>query len=307
MISVWCMMLTVKKCRVKSFCLRSLSRIHCLLVFFLFLTEEMDTDGAAIQELIQSLDAQKDEAILRTFRGVSTHFAEVFSELVPGGAGQLIMRTSLDAASKQKKPSSSKSTTSDPDNEEEEELQDHNLDEDGPGDAQALAISTFQGVQVRVSFSGAGQQYQMNQLSGGQKALVALALIFAIQRCDPAPFYLFDEIDQALDANYRAGVARLIQKQVNSETAPAQFITTTFRPELVAVADRCYGIALQDRVSEIRSLEKVRCLQDVCRVFVCEGPQQFAVFGSFQRISQFDLPFVFIPFSASHSLRPRSL
>ena len=48
------------------------------------------------------------------------------------------------------------------------------------------------------------------------KALVALALIFAIQRCDPAPFYLFDEIDQALDANYRAGVARLIQKQVLS-------------------------------------------------------------------------------------------
>jgi structural maintenance of chromosome 3 (chondroitin sulfate proteoglycan 6) len=36
----------------------------------------------------------------------------------------------------------------------------------------------------------------MQQLSGGQKALVALALIFAIQRCDPAPFYLFDEIDQ---------------------------------------------------------------------------------------------------------------
>ena len=45
---------------------------------------------------------------------------------------------------------------------------------------------------------------------------MALALIFAIQRCDPAPFYLFDEIDQALDANYRAGVARLIQKQVLS-------------------------------------------------------------------------------------------
>lgn len=38
----------------------------------------------------------------------------------------------------------------------------------------------------------------MKQLSGGQKTLVALALIFAIQRCDPAPFYLFDEIDAAL-------------------------------------------------------------------------------------------------------------
>lgn len=40
----------------------------------------------------------------------------------------------------------------------------------------------------------------MNQLSGGQKSLVALALIFAIQKCDPAPFYLFDEIDQVIVA-----------------------------------------------------------------------------------------------------------
>ena len=78
----------------------------------------------------------------------------------------------------------------------------------------SISLSVFQGVQVRVTFSATGQQFDMQQLSGGQKALVALALIFAIQRCDPAPFYLFDEIDQALDANYRAGVARLIQKQV---------------------------------------------------------------------------------------------
>jgi len=45
----------------------------------------------------------------------------------------------------------------------------------------------------------------MNQLSGGQKSLVALALIFAIQKCDPAPFYLFDEIDQVslkVQSNY---------------------------------------------------------------------------------------------------------
>jgi len=47
----------------------------------------------------------------------------------------------------------------------------------------------------------------MQQLSGGQKSLVALALIFSIQKCDPAPFYLFDEIDQALDAQHRKGVA----------------------------------------------------------------------------------------------------
>ena len=51
----------------------------------------------------------------------------------------------------------------------------------------------------------------MNQLSGGQKTLVALTLIFAIQKCDPAPFYLFDEIDQALDPQYRSAVAGTIE------------------------------------------------------------------------------------------------
>lgn len=100
-------------------------------------------------------------------------------------------------------------------------------------------------------------------MSGGQKALVALALIFAIQRCDPAPFYLFDEVDQALDTNYRAGVARLIQRQTESKEFPAQFITTTFRPELVEVSHKCYGIALQNKVSSIYPLEKVKTFHGI--------------------------------------------
>ena len=52
----------------------------------------------------------------------------------------------------------------------------------------------------------------MQQLSGGQKSLVALTLIFAIQKCDPAPFYLFDEIDQALDTQHRKAVAGIVQE-----------------------------------------------------------------------------------------------
>lgn len=53
--------------------------------------------------------------------------------------------------------------------------------------------------QVKVRFTSGGETVSLKSLSGGQKTLVALALIFAIQRCDPAPFYLFDEIDAALD------------------------------------------------------------------------------------------------------------
>ena len=51
----------------------------------------------------------------------------------------------------------------------------------------------------------------MSQLSGGQKSVVALTFILALQRCDPAPFYLFDEVDAALDPDYRGAVARVIQ------------------------------------------------------------------------------------------------
>ena len=51
----------------------------------------------------------------------------------------------------------------------------------------------------------------MSQLSGGQKSVVALAFILALQKCDPAPFYLFDEVDAALDPDYREAVATIIQ------------------------------------------------------------------------------------------------
>ena len=67
----------------------------------------------------------------------------------------------------------------------------------------------------QVSF-GAGEVLSLKALSGGQKTLVALALIFAIQRCDPAPFYLFDEIDAALDPAFRTTVARMLASQVGS-------------------------------------------------------------------------------------------
>lgn len=202
--------------------------------------EELVKEKESIEHLISSLDLQKEDTIFTTFQTVSQHFKEVFSELVRGGSGELVMITDM-----------------------EEDEGEEGLDEE-KGSPQLKAsqkkkssMSSYRGVQVRVSFTESSQQFEMNQLSGGQKALVALAFIFAIQRCDPAPFYLFDEIDQALDANYRTEVARLISQQVNHSNPPAQFITTTFRPEMVSVANQCYGIALQNKSSHIYSITKV--------------------------------------------------
>ena len=188
--------------------------------------------------MIESLDRKKDEAINRTFRGVSAHFKDVFKELVPNGAGELIMRTAMDEGDGES------------DNEDEEK------DPNNPD------VSLYRGVGVKVRFSRSSENFLMSQLSGGQKALVAMALIFAIQRCDPAPFYLFDELDQALVSTYRAAVASLIKRQATPSDDPenpresTQFICSTFRPELVAAANRCFGISHQNKVSSLHMLSK---------------------------------------------------
>eukprot|EP00913_Durusdinium_trenchii_P032663 g30572.t1 len=92
----------------------------------------------------------------------------------------------------------------------------------------------------------------MNQLSGGQKTVVALSLVFAIQRLEPAPFYLLDEVDAALDASYRSALANLVAKTART----SQVILTTFRPETLEKAERCYRVYQQNRASRIDAVSR---------------------------------------------------
>lgn len=87
----------------------------------------------------------------------------------------------------------------------------------------------FRSFVFKVSFVAAGETFLMSQLSGGQKAVVALALIFAIQRCDPAPFYLFDEIDQ-VRASWRRCLYRgsILQGGVDVERVRFAMVKRTF-------------------------------------------------------------------------------
>jgi structural maintenance of chromosome 3 (chondroitin sulfate proteoglycan 6) len=103
---------------------------------------------------------------------------------------------------------------------------------------------TYTGVAIRVQFGGQPEVTTLAQLSGGQKALVALTLVFAIQRFAPAPFYLFDEVDSALDQKYRHAVAQLIHSVCHpaDESDAAQVIFTTFKPELLENCDRYFAV-----------------------------------------------------------------
>ena len=94
------------------------------------------------------------------------------------------------------------------------------------------------------------------------QGLCALALVFAIQQCDPAPFYLFDEIDANLDAQYRTAVANHL-RDISQGEENGQFICTTFRPEMLRVAQKCYGVRYQKKSSSVVVVSREEALQFV--------------------------------------------
>lgn len=121
----------------------------------------------------------------------------------------------------------------------------------------------FSGIGIRVQFTNTTEVLRMNQLSGGQKAIVALAMIFAIQRADPAPFYLLDEVDAELDVQYRLMVAQLIKKQAEQQGEQCQLFCTTFKPEIVDVATQFYRITLRNESSRMEKTTKEEAIEFV--------------------------------------------
>ena len=94
----------------------------------------------------------------------------------------------------------------------------------------------------------------MMQLSGGEKALTAIALLFAIQNLKPSPFCLLDEIEAALDDSNVGRYANYLHKL----TKHTQFIVITHRRGTMAAADRLYGITMQEKgVSTLVSVDLI--------------------------------------------------
>ena len=94
----------------------------------------------------------------------------------------------------------------------------------------------------------------MMQLSGGEKALTAISLLFAIQNLKPSPFCLLDEIEAALDDSNVARFANYLHKL----TRHTQFIVITHRRGSMSAADRLYGITMQEKgVSTLVSVDLI--------------------------------------------------
>ena len=97
---------------------------------------------------------------------------------------------------------------------------------------------------IRIIAQPPGKKLQnMMQMSGGEKSLTAIALLFAIQNLKPSPFCLLDEIEAALDDSNVNRFAKYLHKL----TKNTQFIVITHRRGTMAAADRLYGITMQEK------------------------------------------------------------
>jgi len=98
---------------------------------------------------------------------------------------------------------------------------------------------------------GKGKYFDSFSLSGGEKVLVALAFIFAIQNISPYYFYIFDEIDAALDKRNSERFADLLKRHIGN----SQCIIITHNDSTIRKADLIYGISMQDGISKVLSLK----------------------------------------------------
>jgi len=104
---------------------------------------------------------------------------------------------------------------------------------------------------VEVVAQPRGKRLQkMTLLSGGEKSLTALALLFAVYRTRPCPFYILDEVEAALDdTNLRRFIAF-----VDSLRTHTQFVVVTHQRRTMEMADVLYGVSMQaDGVSKVVS------------------------------------------------------
>ncbi|MDD5192031.1 MAG: LAGLIDADG family homing endonuclease [Candidatus Nanoarchaeia archaeon] len=100
--------------------------------------------------------------------------------------------------------------------------------------------------------TGIGKYFDVTSLSGGEQCLVALSLIFAIQEHKPYCFYIFDEIDAALDKRNSEKLAYLLKKYMKE----GQYIIITHNDALISESTNVlYGVSMQEGVSKILSLE----------------------------------------------------
>ena len=169
-------------------------------------------------KVIRELNAEMVNRFTTEFGKINENFKRVFKELFGGGRAELVLV----------KPETEDETT-----------------------GEKVCDILDAGVDIIAEPPGKSLK-NLSLLSGGEKALTAIAILFAILKLKPMPFCLLDEIEAALDD---ANVGRFA-KYLNRFSSETQFIVITHRKPTMELADRLYGVTMQEKgVSKIVSVK----------------------------------------------------
>ncbi|MDX6581563.1 MAG: chromosome segregation protein [Solirubrobacterales bacterium] len=187
---------------------------------------DLETALSELQGLIRETDRKIHAAFEETFEATQRNFEELVEHLFPGGRGRL----RLVDDSRTPKPvlgGGEEAEAPEPAAEDAEEPADD-------GDE-----FSSQGVEIEVTPAGKATR-RLSLLSGGEKALVALAFVFAVFLARPSPFYILDEVEAALDD---ANIDRFLQL-VKRFSDRAQFIIVTHQKRTMDAAHVLYGVSM---------------------------------------------------------------
>ncbi len=187
--------------------------------------DDLAVASAEVTHLIRRFEEEASRRFDAVFGAVNAHFAELFTELFPGGRAALRLEVPAQPAPE--------------------------ADADGET-AAASGRSDDDLSGVTILAQPAGKRLQpLTHLSGGERALTALAVVFALQQVNPSPFYIFDEVDAPLDDTSVLRFTRLLGRLA----AAQQFIVVTHNHVTMAAADALYGVTIdRDGVSSVLSV-----------------------------------------------------
>jgi chromosome segregation protein len=188
--------------------------------------EDLETALRELEKLIRDTDREIRESFEQTFSAAAANFEELAERLFPGGRGRLRLVSERDAPARVLGGEPAEGEETAPEDEEEE-----------------------LGVEIEITPGGKAMK-RLSLLSGGEKAMTALAFLFAVFLAKPCPFYVLDEVEAALDD---LNIDRFLDL-LRGYSGRAQFIVVTHQKRTMEAADSLYGVSMGgDGISKVIS------------------------------------------------------
>ncbi|KEG00804.1 structural maintenance of chromosomes protein 3, putative [Plasmodium vinckei vinckei] len=195
-------------------------------------SEEINTSYKNIKDMIQHIGKKKDEALEATYIKINKYFSEYFSLLFKNRKANLMLKRMSEKEYKERINEMN----------QKKRIRKKYVDDEA-------YIDKITGISINItSNEDEKMNYTIQELSGGERSIVAICLFLCLNKIDNFSFFFFDEIDAALDTVHRDNLSILLRELANKGT---QFIITTFRKELLEYCENMYIVKIVDRESYI--------------------------------------------------------